>query len=111
MHPIVKILLCYLAAVNLLGACAVFLDKWKAKHGRRRIRERTLFLYCWLGGCPLTYAAMKLCRHKTLHRSFMGASRQSLFYKLQSYSVYYTYCIPRGSYRYDRIADSSLFGR
>lgn len=71
MHPIVKILLCYLAAVNLLGACAVFLDKWKAKHGRRRIRERTLFLYCWLGGCPLTYAAMKLCRHKTLHRSFM----------------------------------------
>ena len=71
MHPIVKILLCYLAAVNLLGACAVFLDKWKAKHGRRRIRERTLFLYCWLGGCPLTYAAMKLCRHKTLHRLFM----------------------------------------
>ena len=71
MHPIVKILLCYLAAVNLLGACAVFLDKWKAIHGRRRIRVRTLFLYCWLGGCPLTYAAMKLCRHKTLHRSFM----------------------------------------
>lgn len=71
MNPVVKIVLIYLALVNVSGACAVFLDKWKARHGRRRIRERTLFAFCWLGGCPLTYAAMKLCRHKTLHRSFM----------------------------------------
>ena len=71
MHPAVTILLCYLAAVNLLGAGAVFMDKWKARRGRRRIRERTLFLWCWLGGCPLTYAAMRLVRHKTLHRAFM----------------------------------------
>ena len=60
MHIIVKILLCYLVLVNLVGAGAVCLDKWKARRGRRRIRERTLFLWCWLGGCPLT-----------LHRAFM----------------------------------------
>lgn len=71
MHIIVKILLCYLVLVNLVGAGAVCLDKWKARRGRRRIRERTLFLWCWLGGCPLTYAAMRLVRHKTLHRAFM----------------------------------------
>ena len=66
-----KYVLIYLAAVNLLGAGAVVLDKWLARHGRRRIRERTLFLYCWLGGCPLTWLAMKCCRHKTLHKRFM----------------------------------------
>ena len=63
--------LIYLVTVNVLGACAVFLDKWLAQREKWRIRERTLFLYCWLGGCPLVYAAMKGCRHKTLHRSFM----------------------------------------
>lgn len=66
-----RLCIVYLTAVNVLGACAVFLDKWLARHEKWRIRERTLFLYCWLGGCPLVYAAMKACRHKTLHRSFM----------------------------------------
>lgn len=71
MQPVWWILVLYLAAVNLLGAGAVVLDKWCAQHGRWRIRERTLFAYAWLGGCPLVYLAMKLCRHKTCHRSFM----------------------------------------
>lgn len=71
MQPVGWILVLYLAAVNLLGAGAVVLDKWCAQHGRWRIRERTLFAYAWLGGCPLVYLAMKLCRHKTRHRSFM----------------------------------------
>ena len=35
-----KYVLIYLAAVNLLGAGAVVLDKWLARRGRRRIRER-----------------------------------------------------------------------
>lgn len=61
----------YLVTVNVLGAGAVVLDKWLAQHQKWRIRERTLFLYCWLGGCPLVYVALKGCRHKTLHRSFM----------------------------------------
>ncbi len=67
----IKVCTIYLVTVNVLGACVVFFDKWLARHEKWRIRERTLFLYCWLGGCPLVYAAMKACRHKTLHRSFM----------------------------------------
>ncbi len=66
-----KIILIYLLVVNALGAGAVLLDKWLARRGKRRIRERTLFLWCLLGGCPLVYGAMKLCRHKTLHKRFM----------------------------------------
>lgn len=66
-----KILLIYLLIINVLGAGAVILDKWLARHEKRRIRERTLFLWCILGGCPLVYGAMKLVRHKTLHKRFM----------------------------------------
>ena len=66
-----KFILIYLLIVNVLGACAVMLDKWLARHEKRRIRERTLFLWCILGGCPLVYGAMKLVRHKTLHKRFM----------------------------------------
>ena len=66
-----KMILIYLLIVNVLGAGAVVLDKWLARHEKRRIRERTLFLWCILGGCPLVYGAMKLVRHKTLHKRFM----------------------------------------
>lgn len=66
-----KILLIYLAAVNLAGVAAVFWDKWRARHSAWRIRERTFFIFALLGGTPGVYAAMRLCRHKTLHRRFM----------------------------------------
>ena len=66
-----KILLGYLLAVNLLGAGAVILDKYFARHNKWRIRERTLFLWCIAGGCPLSYAAMKLFHHKTRKKRFM----------------------------------------
>ena len=66
-----KFILIYLLIVNVLGAGAVILDKWLARHEKRRIRERTLFLWCIAGGCPLVYGAMKLVRHKTLHKRFM----------------------------------------
>ena len=61
----------YLLAVNLIGATAAALDKWKAQHGRWRIPEKTLFLLCALGGCPGVYLTMRVCRHKTLHKRFM----------------------------------------
>ena len=66
-----KVVLIYLLIVNVMGAGAVILDKWLARHEKRRIRERTLFLWCIAGGCPLVYGAMKLVRHKTLHKRFM----------------------------------------
>lgn len=66
-----KLLLYYLLAVNLLGAAVVVLDKWKAKNKKWRIPERVLFGFCVLGGCIGVYAAMRMVRHKTLHRRFM----------------------------------------
>lgn len=63
--------LTYLLLVNGLGACAVALDKGRAKRGAWRIPEKTLFGFCLLGGCPGVYGMMRLARHKTRHRRFM----------------------------------------
>lgn len=110
MQPIGWILVLYLAAVNLLGAGAVVLDKWCAQHGRWRIRERTLFLYAWLGGCPLVYLAMKLCRHKTAIAPLCGVFRQSLCCKSPQSPRFYTYCIKKGVGCHDRIFNPARFG-
>ncbi|MGE4549585.1 MAG: DUF1294 domain-containing protein [Intestinibacillus sp.] len=66
-----EILLYYLLAVNVIGALVVALDKWKARRGKWRVPERTLFAFCVLGGCPGVYLSMRSVRHKTLHRRFM----------------------------------------
>jgi uncharacterized membrane protein YsdA (DUF1294 family) len=36
----------------------------------RRIRERTLYICCWLGGVLGAWAVFLGMRHKTRHRSF-----------------------------------------
>ena len=46
------------------------IDKWKAKRGSRRIRERTLFLLAAMGGSIGAWLGMKVWHHKTLHKSF-----------------------------------------
>lgn len=46
------------------------IDKWKAKRGARRIRERTLFLLAAIGGSIGAWLGMKVWHHKTLHKSF-----------------------------------------
>lgn len=54
--------------------CAAFflygLDKWKAVHGRRRIRERTLLFIAAAGGSAGAFLAMRFFRHKTRHAVF-----------------------------------------
>ena len=54
-----------LAAFALYGA-----DKRRARQGRRRIRERTLFLAALLGGSVGALAGMYQFRHKTRHWQF-----------------------------------------
>ena len=66
-----RIVLFWLLLVNLIGGAVAATDKWKAQHDRRRVPERTLFLFCLLGGCPGVYLSMRLCRHKTRHKRFM----------------------------------------
>ena len=72
----------YLLFINLVGILAVCWDKLVAVKGwnnlpRRgflwisRVPEKNFFVIALLGGSVGTYLAMRLIRHKTLHRSFM----------------------------------------
>ena len=60
-----KLLLIYLLIINLAGFLAMFLDKQKAKKGKWRIPEKTLFLFAIAGGSIGTTLGMNLFRHKT----------------------------------------------
>ena len=65
-----KYLLIYLLLINLTGFFAMFLDKQKAKKGKWRIPEKTLFLFAFLGGSLGTTLGMHTFRHKTKHWYF-----------------------------------------
>lgn len=72
-----RLLLFYLATVNLMTFIAYGIDKYKAvhnghkaKHLSRRIPEASLLLLAVLGGSPAALLAMYLFRHKTLHKKF-----------------------------------------
>lgn len=60
----------YLAAVNLAGFFLMGLDKWKAKHKKWRIPEKTLFGTAIFGGSLGAWAGMYVFRHKTRHWYF-----------------------------------------
>lgn len=59
-----------LLAVNAAAFFLYGLDKWKAVHGRRRIRERTLLFIAAAGGSAGAFLAMRFFRHKTRYVSF-----------------------------------------
>ena len=65
-----KFLLIYLLIINLAGFLVMFLDKQKAKKGKWRIPEKTLFLFAIIGGSIGTNLGMNLFRHKTKHWYF-----------------------------------------
>ena len=62
-----KNLLFYLLFINFIGFFAMFLDKQKAKRGKWRIPEKTLFLLALIGGSLGTTLGMSTFRHKTKH--------------------------------------------
>ena len=66
-----KYLLIYLAVISLISVIVCAPDKSRAKKGKRRIRESTLFLLSALGGGAAMYITMRAIRHKTLHKRFM----------------------------------------
>jgi uncharacterized membrane protein YsdA (DUF1294 family) len=63
-------LLAWLVVINVVTAAAYAYDKLAAPRGRRRIRERTLWLLCLVGGVLGAWTVFFAMRHKTLHRSF-----------------------------------------
>lgn len=65
-----KYFLIYLLIINIIGFSAMFLDKQKAKRGKWRIPEKTLFLFALIGGSLGTTLGMHMFRHKTKHWYF-----------------------------------------
>jgi len=65
-----KLLLIYLAAMNLLLFALMGFDKARARRGQRRIPESTLFFFAVAGGSLGGVLGMAVFRHKTRHASF-----------------------------------------
>ena len=63
-------LLPWLIVINVVTAIVYAYDKLAAPRGGRRIRERTLWILCLLGGVLGAWIAFFGMRHKTRHQSF-----------------------------------------
>ena len=68
---IVAVITGYLILASVWSAGLVWWDKRQARLGRRRIRERTLYLSAVAGGFPGGIWAMRRLRHKTVKSSFI----------------------------------------
>ena len=63
-------LLLWLVVINVITAGAYAYDKLAAPRGGRRVRERTLWILCLLGGALGAWIVFLGMRHKTQHQSF-----------------------------------------
>lgn len=63
----------YLIIINIIAFLAIFIDKRKAKYGKWRIKEHTLFILALIGGSVGAIVGMYTFRHKTKKaRFFIG---------------------------------------
>ena len=67
----VKNIVLYFIIINIIGFFIMWLDKRKAKKGKWRIPEKTLFIITALGGGIGTIAGMYKFRHKTQKLAFV----------------------------------------
>ena len=61
----------YLIIINLIAFLAMYIDKRRAKYGKWRIKEHTLFILTLLGGSIGAIAGMYTFRHKTKKMRFV----------------------------------------
>ena len=66
-----KYIITYVIVINLIAFLAMYIDKRKAKKGKRRIPEKTLFILVGLGGGIGGILGMYLFRHKTKKTRFV----------------------------------------
>ena len=66
----VRNIIIYLIVINLIGFYMMWSDKRRAKWGKWRIPEQTLFIVTALGGGIGTIAGMYTFRHKTKKLKF-----------------------------------------
>lgn len=67
---ILKLFLAYLILINLVNFILFGIDKYRARHGKWRIPEATLFTVAIIGGSIGAYVGMSVWRHKTKHKQF-----------------------------------------
>lgn len=68
-----KYFILYLVITNLIAFGAMYFDKRRAKYGKWRIKEHTLFILALLGGSIGAIIGMYTFRHKTKKaRFFIG---------------------------------------
>ena len=67
----VKNIIIYFIVINIIGFLIMYIDKQKAKKGKWRIPEKTLFIITALGGGIGTVAGMYTFRHKTQKIAFV----------------------------------------
>ena len=60
----------YFIIINIIGFLIMYIDKQKAKKGKWRIPEKTLFIITALGGGIGTIAGMYTFHHKTKKLKF-----------------------------------------
>lgn len=65
------VLMCYIIIINLIGFLLMGTDKSRARRGRYRISEKTLFMTAVIGGSIGVLTGMYVFRHKTLHLTFV----------------------------------------
>ena len=69
-RPPMSYLFLYLAAINIIAFAAMGIDKAKARAGKWRIAEGTLFALAALGGALGGTLGMRMFHHKTKHKEF-----------------------------------------
>ena len=67
----VKNIVIYIILINIIAFLAMYIDKRKAKKGKRRIPEKTLFILVGLGGGIGGILGMYLFRYKTKKTRFV----------------------------------------
>ncbi|MCI6553756.1 MAG: DUF1294 domain-containing protein [Lachnospiraceae bacterium] len=68
---VIRLLILYFTAVNLIGLFLMGLDKYKARKQLWRIPESTLFILAIIGGSMGCIIGMHVFRHKTRHWYFL----------------------------------------
>ncbi len=66
-----KYFIIYLIIINLIAFLAMYIDKRRAKYGKWRIKEHTLFILAFLGGSIGAIVGMYIFRHKTKKMRFV----------------------------------------
>lgn len=77
-----KILIYYLAIINLIAVCFTISDKRRAIRHKWRVPESSLLLLSVLGGSVGMLVAMRLIRHKTQRKKFMIGIPAIIFLQL-----------------------------